>query len=76
MDHGLITDGVSAMHISIANSIEDDRSSVEILSPTFSNHYKQAGIYDIPFCIFTCIIGNLFQRDMYDLMQWCISWLV
>ena len=41
----IMADGVKSMHISVANSIEDDRSSVEILSPTFSSHYKQTGMF-------------------------------
>jgi hypothetical protein len=39
-----IADGVKAMHVSVASSVDDDgQSSVEILSPAF-NHYKQAGM--------------------------------
>lgn len=43
-DITIATDGVNSVHISVADSIEDDRSSVEILSPTFSNHYKHTGM--------------------------------
>ena len=39
-----ISDGVKEMHISIASSIDDDRGSVEILSPTFNSHFKQTGM--------------------------------